>query len=304
VTVRDPTQGQGALDLSFVRRGGKTVVDRKRFRWPFVLTQSFVLDGDPPDMRSVILQSSSGALHGQDRLRVNIETGPEARAYVTTQAATAVHRADSSVSVEETRLTVAEGGHLEYIPDPRILLPGAALQQTVVLDCDARATALLTDSFTRHVPGGAMARHVYYRSEVILKASGRTVAVDRQVLPPVDGPCFHGTLYLMGALGPEALGALSAALSRQIATTDGLYGAASLLPADSGLTLRLVAQNGEALRRGLDTGWRMARAALIGEAPSRRRTDDSYTPDSKDRATDPSAASAKPAAPIQRRSVA
>src|SRR5205807_2117466 len=56
------------LDLSFVRRGGRTVIDRRLFAWPFVLTRSFHTDGARPDLLSVILQTGSGAVHGEDRL--------------------------------------------------------------------------------------------------------------------------------------------------------------------------------------------------------------------------------------------
>ncbi len=37
------------LDLTFVRRGGRTVIDRRLFAWPFVLTRSFHIDRDRPD---------------------------------------------------------------------------------------------------------------------------------------------------------------------------------------------------------------------------------------------------------------
>ena len=48
------------LDLSFARRGDRTVLDRRRFRWPFVLTRTFALDSCPRHMLTVIVQTSSG----------------------------------------------------------------------------------------------------------------------------------------------------------------------------------------------------------------------------------------------------
>ena len=57
------------LDLAFARRGDRTVLDRRLFRWPFVLTRTFALDRAPAHMLTVIVQTSSGAVHGGDRLR-------------------------------------------------------------------------------------------------------------------------------------------------------------------------------------------------------------------------------------------
>ena len=48
------------LDLGFVRRAGRTVIDRRMFAWPFVLTRSFHVDPDRPDCLSVIVQTASG----------------------------------------------------------------------------------------------------------------------------------------------------------------------------------------------------------------------------------------------------
>jgi urease accessory protein len=173
------------LDLSFARRGDRTVLDRRRFRWPFVLTRTFALDSCPRHMLTVIVQTSSGALHGEDRLSQWFEVGENAAAHITTQGASAVHRASGGLeSRDSARLSVAQGGFLEYLPEPRILFPGAALEQTLEIECAPGGTALVCDAFTIHHIGCRGCGFRRFRSATILRCGGDPVLVDRM---DIDG---------------------------------------------------------------------------------------------------------------------
>ena len=125
-------EAHAQLDLVFARRGERTVLGRRLFRWPFVLTRTFALDRVPAHMLTVTLQTSSGAMHGGDRLHQQFHVQGGAAAHVTTQGASSIHRADPGLTTEErVTITVEEGGYMEYLPEPRILFPGAALDQTI-----------------------------------------------------------------------------------------------------------------------------------------------------------------------------
>ncbi|MAC79073.1 MAG: urease accessory protein ureD [Rhodobacteraceae bacterium] len=273
-----PSTRPAMLDLSFVRRGAETRIDRRRFRWPYVLTRSFVLDGDPAHMRSVILQSSSGAMNGDDRLSQRIVVARDAAAHVATQAATVVNRADPGMGTsEKIDLQVDAGGYLEFLPDPRILLPGAVLTQRLDLALAPGGAAIVLDSFALHRPQGMAPAPVRYRSDIILRRpGGRPMVFDRQALPdPVpEAPC-HAGLYLAWDAAPEDLRAFCDGVSRGVETVQGLYGAASPLPNGMGVGVRLVGQGAQALREGIDLTWRSGRQALLGRAPGPSRTRDS-----------------------------
>ncbi len=43
---------------------------------------------------------------------------------------------------------------MEYLPEPRILFPDAALDQTIEIDCAVGGVALVSDAFTIHDPEG------------------------------------------------------------------------------------------------------------------------------------------------------
>ncbi len=276
--VHPPSTKPAMLDLSFCRRGAATWIDRRVFRWPFVLTRSFVLDGDPKHLRSVVLQSSSGAMHGDDRVAQRIAVGPEAAAHVVTQSATAVHRAGPWPGTRERiDLSVDDHGYLEFLPDPRILFPGASLGQRLDVSVAASGAAIICDSFTLHRPAGVASAPIGYRSDITLRRpGGRPLAIDRQILPDPapEAPC-HAGLYIVWPSDHAAQGQLAHSLSRQLASVRDLYGAASPLPHAMGVGVRLVATDARALRTGIDLTWHAGRSTILGRAPGPSRLRDS-----------------------------
>ncbi|WP_315756669.1 MULTISPECIES: urease accessory protein UreD [unclassified Bradyrhizobium] len=248
---------QPRLDLSFVRRGGRTVIDRRLFAWPFVLTRSFHTDAERPDLLSVILQTGSGAVHGEDRLTQRFTLGEGSSVCVTTQGATSVHRAEPRTrAVEHVALSVAAGASLDYRPEPRILFPDAALCQIVDLACATDASALVTDAFTMHDPAGQGRLFRELESTVIVRRpGGAPILIDRMWLRRPEAVLFKGRRAFGTAvlvLAGHDLAAVSLRLTSAIARIDGLYAAASLLPDDAGIGVRLAAGEMRQLRSGFD----------------------------------------------------
>jgi urease accessory protein len=264
------------LDLGFVRHGQRTLLGRKLFSWPFVLTRAHHIDPAPGHMLSVMLQTGAGAIHGEDRLVQRISVGAGAAAYVTSQGAASVHRAHSGdCTEEEVRLDVAPGGVLEYLPEPRILFPDAALDARVELAVAEGGMALVGDAFTLHDPGGGDRVFRSYRSEVLVRRpGGAPLAIDRFAingLPmQVGGHRAFGSLYLVVDRDTETVLRMAAELTAALAEVDGLYGAASPLPAGLGLCIRFAAGELRALRAGTALTWRHLRRELFGVYPGPR----------------------------------
>jgi urease accessory protein len=264
------------LDLGFVRHGQRTLLGRKLFSWPFVLTRAHHIDLAPSHMLSVMLQTGAGAIHGEDRLVQRISVGAEAAAHVTSQGAASVHRAHSGdCTEEEVRLDVAPGGVLEYLPEPRILFPDAALDARVEIAVAAGGVALVGDAFTLHDPTGGNRVFRSCRSEVVIRRSGGPpLVIDRfQIagLPmQVGGHRAFGSLYLVVNRDAATLLRMAAELTAALAEVDGLYGAASPLPAGLGLGIRLAAAELRALRAGNRLCWRHLRRELFGAYPGPR----------------------------------
>lgn len=265
------------LDLAFARRGERTVMDRRVFAWPFVLTRSFMLDAVPAHMLTVILQTSSGAVHGEDRLRQRIRVAPGAAAHVTTQGATSVHRAHPGLTSRETiLLDVAPDAELEFLPEPRILFAEAALDQTVEIDVAASGAAIIADAFTVHDPRGESRPFRRLTSSTVLKRGGDPQVIDR--LDITGLPRRRGTRYaafgtVLMAMPERFQGseALALTLTEQLGSLGGLYGAASPLPMRAGVGVRLAAPDLRSIRAGIVASWIAYRLALYDTAPGDRR---------------------------------
>ncbi|GLH75989.1 hypothetical protein SSBR45G_08970 [Bradyrhizobium sp. SSBR45G] len=271
------------LDLSFVRCGGRTVIDRRLFAWPFVLTRSFHTDAARPDLLSVILQTGSGAVHGEDRLTQRFTLGEGASVRVATQGATSVHRAEPGTrAVEHVVLRVAAGASLDYRPEPRILFPDAALCQVLDLDCAADASALLTDAFTMHDPDGQGRLFRELDSTLIVRRPGaEPVLIDRMHLRHPEIAVFKGhrafgsALLMLPRADPAAA---RQRLADALMPIGGLYAAASLLPGGAGLGVRLAAGEMRQLRAGFDAVAAVHRQIELGaiegpaQAPSAAAT--------------------------------
>jgi urease accessory protein len=309
--VTDVSACPPQLDLRFAYRAGRTYLERRLFSWPFALTRTFHLDAKPAHMLSAILQTSSGAVHGDDRLVQRIHVGLGAAAHVTTQGATAVHRAhEGAEASERVSLVVEAGGCLEYLPEPKIFFPGAALSQSVELTCDPGGCAVLSDAFLAHDPDGRGRGFRHFAAETIIRrpparrvpevdqtpvipacagiATANSIGAQRTLAEPllvdrfdIDGLpprrqaraafAAFGTLYAVLPRDGAALERLSAEMTEAMAKIPGLYAAASLLPSNIGVSLRLAADGGTNLRKGLEAGWRAARRAMTGDYPAARR---------------------------------
>ncbi len=250
--------GAAGLDLSFVRRAGRTVVDRRMFAWPYVLTRSFHVDPDRPDCLSVIVQTASGAVHGEDSLVQRFTLGPGTAVCLTNQGATSVHRAEPATCAAETvRLDVASNASLEYLPEPRVMFPEAALSQTIELDCAADAYALIFDAFTMHDPLGEGRYFRELESTFCLRRSGgEPLLIERMRANRPDHSLFHGysafaTAFMVLPHGHDPTD-LQGTLTTVLERISGLYGAASALPAMAGIGIRLAALELRCIRQALE----------------------------------------------------
>ena len=233
----------------------------------------------PGHMLTIILQTSSGAVHGDDRLRQHFHAQAGAGAHVTTQGASCIHRAHSGLMTEETAtITVEQGGIIEYMPEPRILFPDAALDQTIEIDCANGGVALVTDAFTVHDPEASGRCFRRLISTTMLRCNGSDpVLIDRMDISGFGRKraawfTAFGSVLLATPGRTEGLQALAGELTASFASIPGLYGAASALPGGCvGIGARLAAHDLRAVTAGLEATWIATRRLLYNVPPPSRR---------------------------------
>jgi urease accessory protein len=110
----------GALDMSFARRGERSVLARLSRTAPLLVQQALYWDEHLPGLPCVYVITTSGCVLQGDRLDVRVTVGAGAMAHVTTQSATKIHQMDANFAAQSQRLTLADGAYLELLPGPVI----------------------------------------------------------------------------------------------------------------------------------------------------------------------------------------
>ena len=179
---------EGRLKLEFRSDpDGRTHVADQHAGYPFHLGRALYLDGDAPGMATVYIQSTAGGLFAGDRQRIDITARTGARAHVTTQAATIVHRTAPDRAGQFVALSAAAGAYLEYMPDATILFPGATLSSTLDVTIDDDATVTIGESYIGHDPDGEDTPFEALESTLrIVDWAGRLLALDRYAVTGVE----------------------------------------------------------------------------------------------------------------------
>jgi urease accessory protein len=190
VTISETEAAQ--LDLSFVVRNGRTVLDRRLFRYPYVLMRTFSQPSssvqDRPEYQAatlthLVVQNCSGPVHDRDNLGTKLRLGAAADVRVTYQGATAIHRARSgNMSRERLCIGLDPGSRLAYLPEPRILFPDAAHHQTTDIELSAGSTMLFSDAWTLHDPEASGRTFRELDNTLTILRDGEIVLLDRQHL--------------------------------------------------------------------------------------------------------------------------
>lgn len=204
-----------------------------------------------------VLINSAGGVTGGDRLTYEAEWGAQTRATVTTQAAERIYRRSEGVGHIVNRLTVGAGARAHWLPQETIIFDRAGLKRRLDIDLFADATLIACEAIVLgRTAMGEDVREISLDECWRVTRGGRLVYADalrlsgdsRQIL---SGGATGGGARAVASLlvaGPEAEGRLAGVrdlLSARLAG-GGAEGGASAF--DGLLSIRLMAQDGRALR--------------------------------------------------------
>lgn len=270
----------GELELTFATdAAGRTRLVHDFARVPYHV--SGTLDHDPhPDAATVFVQSPTGGIAQGDRLRASVEVGPDAVAHVSTGSATKVQSMDANYAEATVELSVGEGGHLDYLPEPTILHADARYRQELTLRLAPGGTAVVGEV----VVAGRLARGERFDFERYgsrLRAvgpDGPLFADATDLTPERDDPTapgvmadfsVYGTCFVVDPGGDSA--ALSDAVHERLQRGEA-RGGATALPNEAGVAVRVLGDRAETVRAGLVAAWDVARRELVGAPAPDRRT--------------------------------
>ena len=113
-------------------RGDRTIVTHQYASYPWRLSGVFRLDTAELHRAYLYITNTSPGLLAGDNLGLSLRLEAGASLYLTDQAATKVHAMPiaGTKAIVESKIELAAGASLEFVPEPLILFADAALEQT------------------------------------------------------------------------------------------------------------------------------------------------------------------------------
>jgi len=258
---------RNALDLIFSGAGGRTVLTRRRYRWPLLIGRVFP-DTAQPRAGVVTIQNAAGTIIPGDVIRQRIEVVESGYAVVGGQGATVVSGvAGGDLAEEETYLRVDAHSGLVFDTPPRIITAYARYRQRTHLYAEHGARAVLVDAVVLH-PDLQDANFGSYESSVAIHADdGSLLALDTQFLAAMPrvlrSPKAFATLYIVGRTDDPAVPTALLDIERlTVMTSDAsVYIGVSDLPNGAGWAVRIASHDGGRLRATISWAVRTIRAA-------------------------------------------
>ncbi len=272
----------GHLRAGFERRGARTELVDLASQAPYLAQRALHCDETLPDMAWLFVLSTSGCVLQGDRMTLDVTVAPGARAHVTTQSATKVHAMDANHATSVQTLTVADGGYLEYLPEPLILHRASrfASETRIVVAPDASAIVgeIVQPGRLHHRDDERFGMTVLSLATRGVRPDGTLLFDERLVVEPerqaLASPAAMRDFDVFGNVfvctPPDVAAMLVERLAADIDLPAGVACGACRLPNDAGLVFKAVAREMSALKAAVRTLWSVAREAIAGgPAPER-----------------------------------
>ena len=255
---------KASLSLDFGFANQKTTLSRKIHDGPLVVQKPFYPEGN--EVCHAIVVHPPGGIAGGDELSLNVRTGENASALLTTPGAAKWYRSAGPWAKQTAAFNVQ--GVLEWLPQETIVFDGALAETAYDVHLGARAGIIGWDivCLGRTGSGERFARGTW-RSSIRIRRENRLLWLERGRIDGggrlLDSPAglsgmpVYGTLFAsflnFDKKIPENL--------RELKPTSGA-GAVTLLPGV--LLVRYLGDSSEAARRYFAALWRILRPALTG----------------------------------------
>ena len=226
----------------------------------------------------VYASSYGGGLVGGDTLRLTVDIGAGASAFVSSQASTKIYRSRDRTTAELTA-RVSAGGQLVLWPDPVVCYAGSAFRQSQSVDLSEDGSLILVDTMTSgRRASGERWQFVEYANRITVRQDGRVVLFDSTRLSGIEGhlPARMGRFDVLSSVaivGPrfrENVQAIAETIAaRPIERRPDLLVSAAPL-GDSGWLLRVIGRSTEQVA-GAVRGYLSFLSCVLGDDPWTRK---------------------------------
>lgn len=266
------TPWQGQLQLQFTHQAGKTCLSRSQVQAPLKIQRPFYPEG--AEICHGVILHTAGGIVGGDRLSFDICLQPQSQALITTAAAAKIYRSQGQEARQVTRLQVAAGACLEWLPQEAIVFDGAMYRQDLRVELEADAVWLGWDiaRLGRSARGERFLSGVW-RSRTEVWQQGRLAWVDpQQITGGSEGlmsphglagcPVIASFAFIGQSVSPELVARVREQFT-QLASPDAQAGTTRLM---SGLLCRYRGHSTAEARRWFVQVWQLLREEHLGRS--------------------------------------
>ena len=243
------------LTLESDSQRNKTIITEQLSRVPLYVQKALYYDETIPSMAHVFVLSPSGGVLQGDRYRTDIELKNGAISHITTQGATRMYKMNSNYATQMINLNVGKNCYLEFLPEQLIPYKNSRYYQKATFKIDDSATLVYSETI---VPGRVAMGELFDYDVCCLKT---LCYDDKQEIKFHDNCILEPKKQTMNSLGifgnktaysmmfvvtkQECIGELYETINQLFKDNDEIIGGASILPNNSGLSVRVLSNSSE-----------------------------------------------------------
>ncbi len=243
------------LTLGFDSQRNKTIITEQRSCVPLYVQRALYYDESIPSMAHLFVLSPSGGVLQGDRYRTDIELKNGAISHITTQGATRIYKMNSNYATQMINLNVGKDCYLEFLPEQLIPYKNSRYYQKATFKVDDSATLVYSETI---VPGRVAMGELFDYDVCCLKT---LCYDDKQEMKFHDNCILEPKKQTMNSLGifgnrtvlsmmyvvtkKECVEELYEIINQIFKDNDEIIGGASILPNNSGLSVRILSNSSE-----------------------------------------------------------
>ena len=243
------------LALEHDSQRSKTIVTEQRTQVPLYVQKALHYDETVPSMAHVFILSPSGGVLQGDRYRTDIELKNKAISHITTQGATRIYKMNSNYATQMINLKVGKDCYLEFLPEQLIPYKNSRYYQKTTFTVDDSATLVYSETIVpgRVAMGELFNYDICYLRTLCYNDKREIKFHDNSILEPKNQ-----TMNTLGMFGnktvlstmfvvtkKENIEELYKTINQVFKDNDEVVGGASILPNDSGLSVKILSNSSE-----------------------------------------------------------
>ena len=243
------------LILEHDSQRNKTIVTEQRTQVPLYVQKALHYDETVPSMAHIFILSPSGGVLQGDRYRTDIELKNKAISHITTQGATRIYKMNSNYATQMINLKVGKDCYLEFLPEQLIPYKSSRYYQKTTFTVDDSATLVYSETIVpgRVAMGELFDYDICYLRTLCYNDKNEIKFHDNSILEPKNQ-----TMNTLGMFGnktvlstmfvvtkKEHAEKLYEKINQLFKDNDEVVGGASILPNDSGLSVKILSNSSE-----------------------------------------------------------